>query len=279
MGLMAKWWWRYKCDNNQLWGRVIDSIHAGGRGGNIVPVKKTSNGIWNNIVKVNKEFCKAGINLNEHIILADSGPSNVEWKWKSRGQGVDFSVKHVRSDLESSVQTNSQGHQFRWNKLAVPKVNLFVWRAINGNIATATALAARGVPVGDNRCRVCGLASETADHLLASCVFAKAVWWQVFVWLQLPIPAAFDSLNQMILHCLSLGIEKKREQVIHAICLMTAWCIWLNRNNKVFKGRNGSVNMVAEEVKVGTYWWVTRRTKRTDITLDCWNRFNDVYFG
>ncbi|KAJ0827312.1 putative reverse transcriptase zinc-binding domain-containing protein [Helianthus annuus] len=147
---MAKWWWRYKSASNQLWGRVIDAIHGGGRGGNIVPVKKTSSGIWNNIVKVNTEFCKAGINLNEHIIFDSSNSGSTGWKWKSRGKCVDFSVKQVRSDLEVCGQPNIQGQQFKWNKLAVPKVNFFVWRAINGNIPTATALATRGVQIGDD---------------------------------------------------------------------------------------------------------------------------------
>ncbi|KAJ0429074.1 hypothetical protein HanHA300_Chr17g0653241 [Helianthus annuus] len=49
---------------------------------------------------------------------------------------------------------------------------------------------------------------------------------------------------------------------------MTAWCIWLHRNNKVFNRKNSSVNMVAEDIKVSTFWWMTRRAKRAGLTLD-----------
>ncbi|MFS8027731.1 putative reverse transcriptase zinc-binding domain-containing protein [Helianthus anomalus] len=167
---------------------------------------------------------------------------------------------------------------FLTSRIAVPKVNLFVWRAVNERIPTAVALAERGVHLEDTRCGACGVADETASHLLASCVFARAVWWQVFVWCKIPIPASFDTLSQILSHCCSLDVDKKKKQILYAICLMTVWCIWMHRNNKLFNGKNNSVSMVVEEIKTGTFWWMNRRRKRTDISLEDWNSFSGFNF-
>ncbi|MFS8032144.1 hypothetical protein Hanom_Chr17g01554141 [Helianthus anomalus] len=59
---------------------------------------------------------------------------------------------------------------------------------------------------------------------------------------------------------------------------MTVWCIWMHRNNKLFNGKNNSVSMVVEEIKTGTFWWMNRRRKRTDISLEDWNSFSGFNF-
>ncbi|MFS7903741.1 putative reverse transcriptase zinc-binding domain-containing protein [Helianthus anomalus] len=89
---------------------------------------------------------------------------------------TDFSVKIVRHELEKSLANTSQNNIFNWNRIAVPKINHFVWRAMEGWIPTATALARRSVNVGNERCPLCGIAEEDADHLLVACSFARSVW-------------------------------------------------------------------------------------------------------
>ncbi|MFS7889118.1 putative reverse transcriptase zinc-binding domain-containing protein [Helianthus anomalus] len=73
---------------------------------------------------------------------------------------------------------------FKWSRIAVPKVNYFVWRALANRIPTPETLQVRGLVFGDGWCPWCGLISETADqpdHILASCVLSKSVWRQVCV--------------------------------------------------------------------------------------------------
>ncbi|KAJ0641105.1 hypothetical protein HanOQP8_Chr16g0619151 [Helianthus annuus] len=52
------------------------------------------------------------------------------------------------------------------------------------------ALATRGLAYGDSTCPMCGVADETADHLLANCMITNAVCWMVCVWDKSRCPAA-----------------------------------------------------------------------------------------
>ncbi|KAM0051880.1 hypothetical protein Hdeb2414_s0007g00241711 [Helianthus debilis subsp. tardiflorus] len=52
-----------------------------------------------------------------------------------------------------------------------------------------------------------------------------------------------SSPSRLISHCFRRGYDKKKEKAMYAICLMTAWYIWLHRNNKVFNAKNTSVNI------------------------------------
>ncbi|KAJ0601100.1 putative RNA-directed DNA polymerase [Helianthus annuus] len=70
LGLIAKWWRRYRQFGNQLWAKVLTSIHSGRMSCNVVPVKNAINGLWKAIVGVNKEFNKGNIDLNDSIVCA-----------------------------------------------------------------------------------------------------------------------------------------------------------------------------------------------------------------
>ncbi|KAJ0875002.1 putative reverse transcriptase zinc-binding domain-containing protein [Helianthus annuus] len=98
------------------------------------------------------------------------------WSWLSDNKKSDFSVKIVRHELEKSSANTSQNNIFNWNRIAVPKINHFVWRAMEGWIPTTTALARRSVNVGNERCPLCGIAEEDAYRLLVACSFARSVW-------------------------------------------------------------------------------------------------------
>ncbi|MFS7901574.1 putative reverse transcriptase zinc-binding domain-containing protein [Helianthus anomalus] len=64
---------------------------------------------------------------------------------------------------------------------------MFVWQATEGRIPTKDALARRGIPIINDLCPDCGWEQESANHTLVSCMHAKAVWWQVCIWLQIPV--------------------------------------------------------------------------------------------
>ncbi|KAM0033883.1 putative reverse transcriptase zinc-binding domain-containing protein [Helianthus debilis subsp. tardiflorus] len=66
---------------------------------------------------------------------------------------------------------------------------------MEGWIPTATALARRSVNVGNERCPLCGIAEEDADHLLVACSFARSVWWSVLVGLSFQ---SLGPLNRLI---------------------------------------------------------------------------------
>ncbi|MFS7969024.1 hypothetical protein Hanom_Chr09g00804311 [Helianthus anomalus] len=105
-----------------------------------------------------------------------------------------------------------------------------------GRIANAIELARRIIPIPSNLCLMCGLPLEMADHLLATCFISKGIWWQVQVWLKIPVVSQFDSAKELI----NLVEGWERRKVVQAIFMLTCWRLWKNKNDKVFKGLNVS---------------------------------------
>ncbi|KAM0008293.1 putative RNA-directed DNA polymerase [Helianthus debilis subsp. tardiflorus] len=52
ISLLTKWGWRYKTENNNLWKKVIDSLHSSRVGWEYINFKRTLSGTWSNIAKV-----------------------------------------------------------------------------------------------------------------------------------------------------------------------------------------------------------------------------------
>ncbi|MFS8033200.1 hypothetical protein Hanom_Chr17g01566701 [Helianthus anomalus] len=64
---------------------------------------------------------------------------------------------------------------------------------------------------------------------------------------------------ELFQHCSNLYITPKRKLVTQAIFMKTVWRLWINRNDKVFNQKHKSVNMLLEEIKRGSYWWMANR--------------------
>ncbi|KAJ0567858.1 putative RNA-directed DNA polymerase [Helianthus annuus] len=64
LALLAKWWWRYRMEPENLWSRVIGSIHGKQRRTESIPFKKSLAGVWKNIGEIAKDFTRKNININ-----------------------------------------------------------------------------------------------------------------------------------------------------------------------------------------------------------------------
>ncbi|KAJ0934873.1 putative RNA-directed DNA polymerase [Helianthus annuus] len=54
VAMISKWWWRYKDNPNQLWAKVVSSIHAIRNHNNLIPLKKTIPGIWKDVGSIDR---------------------------------------------------------------------------------------------------------------------------------------------------------------------------------------------------------------------------------
>ncbi|KAJ0941986.1 putative RNA-directed DNA polymerase [Helianthus annuus] len=61
--LLAKWWWRFKVENNSIWKKVVWSIHQHNRSWSPVPVKMSMPGPWKQIAGIAKELLVLGVDL------------------------------------------------------------------------------------------------------------------------------------------------------------------------------------------------------------------------
>ncbi|XP_021985231.1 uncharacterized protein LOC110881199 [Helianthus annuus] len=80
LALMAKWWWKYKTKPEELWTKVIRSIHVSNRCYKIMPINNKYAGIWKDIVAAGKELGGIGISTAEEIVV-EVGTGNTVKFW------------------------------------------------------------------------------------------------------------------------------------------------------------------------------------------------------
>ena len=88
-------------------------------------------------------------------------------KWEETKNGI-FSVKSMHLALRSRP-VESFPWLGVWKTGVQPKISLFTWEAIWGEILTCDQLQKRGFTLA-NRCHLCLEEEETMDHLLLHCV-------------------------------------------------------------------------------------------------------------
>ncbi|XP_022015058.1 uncharacterized protein LOC110914576 [Helianthus annuus] len=186
----------------------------------------------------------------------------------------EFSVKNVKSSLGQRLDLNSAAYVFSWNNWVTGKCTTFVWRAIEEKIASAVALRNRGMNLPDIICKTCGAAEESAVHIPLRCNFAKRTWESVTNWLKIPMVNVEGSLKDLLLEMNEIQRSKGVRKAIYAVAIQTMWILWKTRNERVFKGRQGKVQTVLEEIKEASYPGVKLRSKHGSITRQEWWDFN-----
>ncbi|XP_042477762.1 uncharacterized protein LOC122059140 [Macadamia integrifolia] len=83
-------------------------------------------------------------------------------------------VAAISSSSYQSLRANIPNKiwNFIWNCHSLPKVRSFLWRACANGVASAEGLNRRQVPI-DPSCLRCGATSESIDHVIYLCTFAK----------------------------------------------------------------------------------------------------------
>ncbi|XP_035845306.1 uncharacterized protein LOC118491554 [Helianthus annuus] len=158
--MLAKWWWRYKDEPSQLWVSVIQAIHKSGLGKSMIPGKG-------------------------------------KWTWEIK-ENKGFSAKCFRTEIMRVNAVMDSNIRFIWNSWTPLKRNNLLWRVLMGKIATKTELVARGVVLQNIVYDRCGYNDEDPNHLFVNCLWARSTWWQVCVWMRIPIPMDMSSVKSIL---------------------------------------------------------------------------------
>ncbi|XP_022011459.1 uncharacterized protein LOC110911173 [Helianthus annuus] len=207
--------------------------------------------------------------LKERLMQFQLSDDPDVWMWGNEGD-QNFTVKSVRNSLANQLNINEVAEDFQWNKWAANKCCLFVWRALQGRIPTATQLRGRGVQIPSVICKLCGRADETPNHLLVSCCHANSVWEQIRSWVKITGTRKPETLKEVIEDINVCQWPKVKKKAVHAIVMLTAWVIWKNRNAKIFKDRCDAVYKLIEEIKGESYQWMRQRTK---VQIESWEEW------
>ncbi|XP_021971422.1 uncharacterized protein LOC110866587 [Helianthus annuus] len=269
LAMLSKWWWRHKADPNQLWARVISSIHSINSGNSLIPLNKNIPGSWKDIGNADASL------LSEGIILADS-LIEVEgvWKWRT-SKDAPFSVKQVREDIEAARWVNMPNEpKLDWNNWATPKGNHLLWRVMLGRVASRVGLARRGIPIADIGCPRCGLEAECPDHIFLKCLWSRSIWWNILAWIRISFPADCDSFSDLIKHIKESPGSKVWKRLVHTIIIATTWRIWSARNAMVFDGSFIPIMKTVELIKEDSFLWINIRARIKKPVWEDWVRFD-----
>ncbi|KAJ0837236.1 putative RNA-directed DNA polymerase [Helianthus annuus] len=272
--MLAKWWWRFKSDPNQLWAKVVSAIHSD-NGSNstppFFPLKRSLPGLWKDVGSVEAALAKIGINIKENLVVAGA-----EWKWQSDPNG-SFSVKQVRIDIDrASSDSGIENFVYKWNNWATPKANFLLWRAILGKVASKVGLTHRGIPLSDCLCPRCWLHDEDPDHIFVNCLWSKCIWWNILAWVRIRFPADSNNLSSLISYIDNNPGGKVWRKIVGMIAIATVWKIWSARNKKVFEDIFIPVSKIVDQIKEETFMWVNNRANLKATSWGNWKSFDII---
>eukprot|EP00253_Pinus_taeda_P003539 PITA_03539 len=159
--------------------------------------------------------------------------------------GGNYTVKDGYKSLQNSSAANTWPlYKVVWRIDSLPKIKIFNWTLLHGNILTAENLRKKGIQ-GPSICCLCKNAEETCGHLFIECSFARQCWNLIAH----PLPSG-DLPNQMASlqrswRSLFPQIKKGKNQALriwNSIPSNLCWQIWNTRNNSIFNDKKPCLN-------------------------------------
>ena len=175
----------------------------------------------------------------EPTIIRQGKDDKLIWPCNSNGS---FSVKSCCTLIDNTSSANDRVFEANvWIKGASPKVQVFLWLAVQDKVSTKAFLHHQTVLSATQvSCVFYSSNLETSEHLFIHCNFSKSVWIKVLDWwgIQYCLSRTLDSL---LLQWPEMVHGKFQKLAWRLISSSTIWGIWLLRNKIVFE--EGTINL------------------------------------
>jgi hypothetical protein len=151
--------------------------------------------------------------------------------------------------------TSLQSAKELWKAWALPKCKFFFWLLLHDRRWTAARRKRRGLQ-DEDVCALCDQEQETAQHLAGECVFAREVWYRVLapIGLELLTPQPRTSfLDWWLSRRILLGTTRRKG--FNSLAILGSWCLWKERNRRVFDGVGRLVVAVADSIVEEAVRW------------------------
>lgn len=132
-----------------------------------------------------------------------------------------------------------------WKIPILPKIQMFLWRAVSGALAVAERLNSRGLGV-DTMCKLCQGGSETINHVLYQCSVATRVWSDARN--RLPVASLQRSLEENLVFVFNLMEDKSRPQTLVRFVPWMLWSVWKNKNSIVYAETQESMERLLRDM-------------------------------
>lgn len=157
-------------------------------------------------------------------------PDRFRWRLEANGK---FSARSAYAAFFLGREFSPSMAEL-WSSWAPLEIKIFVWLALHDRPWTADRLAKRNLP-HPAHCMLCCQDTESANHLLLGCSFARQVWYSVLLpWrLHRFTPRAADALTSWWSR-LSAAVAGGRKKELNSLICCTLRMLWLERNSRVF---------------------------------------------
>ena len=160
----------------------------------------------------------------------------------------------------------------QWKVWVPLKVKIMVWRSLINRLPTKDELHKRGVILHSHLCELCDMDVETNTHLFTGCFFTAEVWYRVEAWCRLNPLLIFDVADLMKITS-SQPFSKKAKYILRGIVFSTMWSIWIERNDRIFKGNRRRAIEVVESIKMSSYFWFKHRANLKSLDWVDWCKY------
>ena len=169
-------------------------------------------------------------------------------------------------ELEEALPSRNHVLQGCWNVKTVPKIKVFLWKALKGALAVTDRLRSRGIQIFDG-CMFCGADKETINHILFLCPFARIVW----ALSNIPSPSmGFGySIFQNMYHLFNLRNSDWSTHDSAETFAWVLWHLWKNRNSMLFDCISLSPDFLIQKAMDNSRDWSVVHSPNLLKPVDC----------
>ncbi|KAM7480816.1 hypothetical protein LguiB_005399 [Lonicera macranthoides] len=189
--------------------------------------------------------------------------------WVGEKSGI-FSCKSFFHLLINSPQDPIfVPHKFIWKTGIPPKVKIFGWLASWKRVNTGDILQIRRpyLAISSSWCILCKQKGESIDHILLHCNFTGYMWnkvGEVFGSIGAKPSSWRDFLS---MEWQFVGNKKKSKLMWRCCCLALAWCIWQERNTRVFEDKSNEAAEIWLKIKLLSSIWATSSSLFVNLSI------------
>ncbi|XP_018473662.1 uncharacterized protein LOC108844873 [Raphanus sativus] len=200
---------------------------------------------------------------NEVSRILKISPGNVEdrdiWAFTDQGaytvkSGYWFAANVVKNPTMQRSQQAQEVIDLKkkiWKVKTLPKIRMFLWRAVSGALAVAERLNTRGMQVNET-CKLCNADTESINHVLFQCQPAKDL-------LQVTNFPADTQPPRSLLENVKIAIKLTAEANIgtekNRAIPWLLWSIWKNRNAILYAGVQESITVIINQALTEEAAW------------------------
>ncbi|XP_021727191.1 uncharacterized protein LOC110694325 [Chenopodium quinoa] len=178
----------------------------------------------------------------------------LHWKFHPSGKytvktGYYFLLKDLGMKSARFSEKDQHFIKLIWRLGIQPKWKLFLWKIFHDNIVVKVNLARRGMAI-DTECDHCRAGKEDGQHLFRLCSQVREVWENSLLNICHDFSESI-SVQKWIQHYILLFYSEDGKNSSRIVLFIaTLWCLWKTRNERVYRGEDGTLNGTLEGINL-----------------------------